>query len=173
MRRRGCTAAARAPVSLSPWVCCPAPSMPSRPRALRLIILYKLVKGGVVLGLALWLTLLGEHVHELVLRLLQDVAARGALALRLADWLEPRSTAHALATARWVAWLDGTTTLAEGLLLRQGHAWAEWVVVAGAALLLPVELLAVAHHPTPLKVLVLLGNTAIVVYLAWRRLRAH
>ena len=147
--------------------------MTPRPRALRLIILYKLLKGGAVLSLALWLTLLGDHVHEQVLRLLQEVATRGHLALRLADWLEPRATVHALATARWVAWLDGTTTLAEGLLLHQGRAWGEWLVVVGAGLLIPFELLAVAHHPTPLRVLVLLGNAAIVAYLAWRRLRAQ
>jgi uncharacterized membrane protein (DUF2068 family) len=147
--------------------------MQPRPRALRLIILYKLLKGGVVLTLALWLTLLGDHVHDVMLQLLHEVATRGPLALRFADWLEPRSTVHALATARWVAWLDGTTTLVEGLLLHQGHAWAEWVVVVGAALLIPFELLAVAHHPTPLKVLVLLGNAAIVAYLAWRRVRAR
>jgi uncharacterized membrane protein (DUF2068 family) len=128
------------------------------------------VKGAAMLLLAALLTLGAVRAREGLLEALHALAARGALARRLASALAPHATAGALATARWVAWLDGLTTLAEGVLLWRGSPLGEWAVVASAGLLLVPELLALGARPSALKAAVLLLNLAVVAYLVRRRL---
>jgi uncharacterized membrane protein (DUF2068 family) len=52
-----------------------------------------------------------------------------------------------------------------GLLLRK--RWAEYLTVIATALLLPVEVYELARHPSVAKVLVLVANVAIAVYLIY------
>lgn len=53
-----------------------------------------------------------------------------------------------------------------GLLLRK--TWAEYLTVIMTASLLPLEILELYHRLTPARIVVLLINLAIVVYLVWR-----
>jgi len=74
-----------------------------------------------------------------------------------------------------LAWFDSVSTAIEGALLSIGSSWAEWIVAIGLACLLPIEALSLEHRPGVGKLLVLLANAAIVVYLVRRRMpaRAH
>jgi uncharacterized membrane protein (DUF2068 family) len=46
--------------------------------------------------------------------------------------------------------------------------WAEWFTVIITGSLVPIELYEIHRHPSPLKVLVLILNIAVVVYLLYR-----
>jgi uncharacterized membrane protein (DUF2068 family) len=70
-----------------------------------------------------------------------------------------------------LAWLDGTVTLLEGILLLWGKAWGEWLVVGGLALLLPVEALGMIRRPSVVRAVVLAVNALVVAYLARRRMK--
>jgi uncharacterized membrane protein (DUF2068 family) len=64
--------------------------------------------------------------------------------------------------------------LIEGLGLWFGAAWAEYVVVVSTGLFVPEEFLGLLHHPTWLRLTLLLVNSAIlayVVYVVWNRYR--
>ena len=53
-----------------------------------------------------------------------------------------------------------------GLLLRK--RWAEWLTVVTTGLLLPLEVREVAHRPGVLRIVILIANALIVVYLIVR-----
>ncbi|MBF5046496.1 DUF2127 domain-containing protein [Aggregicoccus sp. 17bor-14] len=143
------------------------------PTGLKLIVAYKFLKAPAVLFLAAWLTFAPDRVLGFEQRLAAELLEWGALFHRLAAWLDLHVTASALQRGAPFAWLDGATTLLEGVLLWLGYAWGEWLVVAGVSALVPFELWGLAHHPTPLRVLVLVVNVAIAVYLVRLRLSAR
>jgi len=55
--------------------------------------------------------------------------------------------------------------LVEGVGLWRGKAWAEWLTVVATGLPIPVELYEVARHVTPLRVVALVLNVAVVALL--------
>jgi uncharacterized membrane protein (DUF2068 family) len=148
------------------------PPAQGRPLGLRLIIAYKLSKGPAMLLLAAWLTFAPLQALGVEHRLAADLLEWGALLQRLGRWLQLHVDAATLRASALVAWLDGASTLLEGVLLQRGYAWGEWLVVAGASALVPLELWALARHPSPLRAALLAVNVAIALYLVRRRL-AH
>ena len=58
--------------------------------------------------------------------------------------------------------------LTEGIGLWLLKLWAEWFTVIVTGSLIPIEVYEVNRHPTPIKILVLLINLAIVAYLVYR-----
>ena len=140
-----------------------------RPFALRLIIGYKFVKAPLVLLLAVWLTASPRGAEHVASELVRELSEGGALFARLGSWLGLHLSRNGLRHATLLAWGDGLVTLLEGVLLLRGHAWGEWIVVAALAALIPLELISLERHPGPLKLVVLMLNVAIVVYLASRR----
>jgi uncharacterized membrane protein (DUF2068 family) len=58
--------------------------------------------------------------------------------------------------------------LTEGIGLWLSKRWAEWFTVCITASLVPFEVWELVHHPTAGKVVVLILNLAIVVYLLYR-----
>jgi hypothetical protein len=144
----------------------------NRPPGLNLIIGYKFLKAPVMLALAGALTFAPLSAIREARHVAFGLSESGGLGWRAAHWLEPHLTERVEHRAAVVAWLDGTSTLAEGLLLLTGKAWGEWIVVAGLSLLLPIEFVAVVRRPRLVRALVLVVNAAVVVYLARRRLRA-
>jgi uncharacterized membrane protein (DUF2068 family) len=58
--------------------------------------------------------------------------------------------------------------LTEGIGLWLLKRWAEWFTVIATGSLIPIEGYEIYHHPSAIKVLVLLINIAIVVYLVYR-----
>ncbi len=65
--------------------------------------------------------------------------------------------------------------LTEGIGLWLLKLWAEWFTVIATGSLIPIEYYEIYRHPSAIKVLVLLINIAIVVYLVYqiRRRPAH
>ncbi|HEY5677083.1 MAG TPA: DUF2127 domain-containing protein, partial [Myxococcales bacterium] len=138
---------------------------------MKAIVAYKFAKAPAMLALAVALTFVPVRSVGLARRLSVELSEMGSLGWRLAHWLEPHLTLGAEHKAAALAWLDGASTLVEGLLLLSGSAWGEWIVVCGLGLLLPVELVALLRHPRAVRALVLLVNAAVVAYLV--RLRLH
>src|ERR1700722_7540500 len=58
--------------------------------------------------------------------------------------------------------------LTEGIGLWREKRWAEWFTVIITSSLVPIEIYEIHHHPTPVKIAVLLINIAIVAYLVYR-----
>ena len=61
----------------------------------------------------------------------------------------------------------------EGVGLSRGRRWAEWLTVVVTASFIPFEIWELTRRPGGGKVVALAVNAAIVVYLAWRRVRAE
>jgi uncharacterized membrane protein (DUF2068 family) len=61
--------------------------------------------------------------------------------------------------------------LTEGIGLWLLKRWAEWFTVIATGSLIPIEAYEIYRHPTPLKLLVLILNAAIVAYLVYRIVR--
>jgi uncharacterized membrane protein (DUF2068 family) len=62
--------------------------------------------------------------------------------------------------------------LAEAYGLWHDHAWAEWLGALSGGIYVPVEIYHLARHVTLTRVLILLGNLAVVLFLSrelWRR----
>jgi uncharacterized membrane protein (DUF2068 family) len=141
---------------------------------LRLIILYKLVKGVLALVGAVALILgvkagLGHKLDEVAEQLRHHARA---WSLALADAIMRAATNLQVVAAALA--LDGAFTLFEGVGLARGWWWAPWLVVIGTGSFLPLEVVALVRHATIGRALLLVVNGAIVVYLArrlWRERR--
>jgi uncharacterized membrane protein (DUF2068 family) len=144
-----------------------------RPGGLKLIIAYKCLKAPLVLALALVLTLNPRGALHAVDVVARDLSEGGALFGRVARWLEAHVTQRAVGRGALLAWLDGLTTTLEAFLLWRGHAWGEWLVVAGLGALVPFEVLSLEKHPSWMRLGALLVNVAVVAYLVLLRLRAR
>jgi len=150
-----------------------------RELVLRLIVLEKLVKAMVVLAIALLfagmlVTGSSVHLHGLATRLREHVTA--AWSVYLADAVVSVTERRHLAVATAALFLDGLATGLEWYALSRGRTWGEWLVVVATASLLPFEVISFVHHRHAGRLLVLIGNAAIVLYLArhaWRRRRGH
>jgi uncharacterized membrane protein (DUF2068 family) len=144
---------------------------PAVTAGIRLIVLYKVVKGAL------------EAVGAIVLAVgpslgLGDAFVRAALALQrhstrawavhLAQQLPPLVTPGHLHLAAIALLLDAALTLVEGWGLRRGHWWGPWLVVFASGLLLPFEVAHLVRRPHVGRAMVLLANALIVAYLVWR-----
>jgi len=141
--------------------------------SLRLIIGYKFVKAAIMLTLALWLTLAPGPAFRTLERLAHELTEGGIAWARAGAWLQANLTHRVVAEGAVLAWFDSVSTTIEGALLSIGSSWAEWIVAIGLACLLPIEALSLEHRPGIGKLLVLLANAAIVVYLVRRRTLAR
>lgn len=137
---------------------------------LRLVIAYKLAKAGGELVLAGVLAF-AEHgaVREIATLLGRHVT--GAWSLHLSALLARASAPHAVALATVALVLDGMLTLGEGWALHRRFVWAPWVVVISTGSLLPFEVFELVRAPHPIRVLILVVNLGIVVYLAAHAIR--
>ena len=146
-----------------------------RELVLRLVILEKLVKAVFVLTVAsvfagLLVTGTSAHLHGLATELREHVTA--AWSIYLSDAVVSVTERRHLAVATSALFLDGISTSVEWYALRRGHTWGEWLVVVATSLLLPFEVVAIVRHRHIGRVVVLVVNVAIVLYLAhhaWRR----
>lgn len=67
-----------------------------------------------------------------------------------------------------VSFVYAALFLTEGIGLWMEKRWAEWFTVAITSSLVPVEVYEIFRHPSPVKIVVLVLNIAIVAYLLWR-----
>ena len=142
-----------------------------RPRfgLLRTIALYKLVK-----VLLLLLAAYGElrlHDASLAAKLITWAQARPSglehdLVTRGLEWFSglSESKIHAL---RFVTLTYAAVFAVEGVGLWMQKRWAEWLTVIITGSLIPLEIWELVERPNFGKAAVVVGNFAIVVYLAW------
>jgi uncharacterized membrane protein (DUF2068 family) len=135
-----------------------------------LIAVFKLVKGILLLMVAVGALKLFHHntadtvtrwVH--ILRVDPDNRHIHALLSRIFRVTPQQLRALSLGTFLYAALFltEGT-----GLLLRK--KWAEYLTIITTGGLIPLEVYEIQKHPTPVKLLVLAVNIAIVVYLVMR-----
>ena len=137
----------------------------------RAIVLYKMAKAGVQLGVVLLAALLWPFGLPAVLRELAlslHHHATGGWAVSLATWLEQGSTPRGIRLSLLALGGDGTLTGIEAWALRRGRWWGPWLVVLATGALLPFELYELTRSPHLSRVLLLAANVVVVLYLARR-----
>ena len=136
--------------------------------ALRTIITYKWVKGVVQLLLAGALALtfvfgldddLARWAHEF-----RNHSTR-AYAVVLGRFLERATTPRGMHITVLALLVDGVVTCFEGWALQRRHPWGAWLVVAVSGSLLPFEVYELFHHFSWIRLLVLVVNLAVVLFL--------
>ena len=147
---------------------------PQRFGVLRTIALYKIVK--VVLLLAVAYGELRLRDASLVEKLLSWASARPyglehRIVSRIVEGFSGLSASRVLAL-RIVTLAYAAVFAIEGVGLWMEKRWAEWLTVIITASLIPLEGWEIVYRPTIGKVLILLGNAAIVAYLVWH-VRTH
>jgi uncharacterized membrane protein (DUF2068 family) len=145
----------------------PAPQR--RFNVLRTIALYKLVKVLLLLALAYGEVRLSDA--SLAAKLVNWASARPLglehdVATRFLEWFSglSESRLHAL---RIVTLAYAAVFATEGIGLWLQKRWAEWLTVIVTASLIPLEVWELIVRPNIGKAVVLIANTAIVIYLAW------
>jgi uncharacterized membrane protein (DUF2068 family) len=136
---------------------------------LRTIALYKIVK--VLLLLAVAYGELRLRDASLVAKLLSWASARPyglehLIVSRLVEWFSGLSSSR-IATLRIVTLAYAAVFAVEGVGLWMQKRWAEWLTTVITASLIPLEAWEMSYRPTIGKLLILLGNVAIVAYLVW------
>jgi uncharacterized membrane protein (DUF2068 family) len=143
-------------------------------RLLRLIALFKLTKAALLLGVAVGAVKLlhrdvaaaVEHCVEL-LKLDPNNHYINIALEKTANITPGKIKALGLGSLVYAALF-----LTEGIGLWLEKRWAEWFTVITTSSLLPIEIYEIFHRTTPVRIIVLLINIAIVAYLVYR-IRAH
>jgi uncharacterized membrane protein (DUF2068 family) len=147
-------------------------------RALRLIIFYKLAKAALGLSFAaiLWgLVIEGDtdKLGDVVEAFRHHLTA--AWSLQLINAIVSATDRHHIEFFAAALTLDGSFTLFEWYALHTGRPWGEWLVVIATSSLIPFEVVAIVRHRRLGRVVLLLLNVMIVLYLArsaWAKHRA-
>jgi uncharacterized membrane protein (DUF2068 family) len=139
---------------------------------IRLIILERFLKGTVLIvgGIVIIVAGATTDLHQRALDLQVQIGLEPGRHLlgRLIAWALDRLGSHPnLIGLAAIAY--GVLECVEGLGLAMRRRWAEYLVVLATGAFLPLEISEILHRPTPLKVVALLINVAIVVYLVWRK----
>jgi len=143
-------------------------------RLVSIIGAFKLLKAALLapLGVA---ALLG--VPETIVRSnMQGVGWTGALSAHheIRRALERLSSdGHALREIGVACLIYAAVFLVEGVGLLRRRRWAEWLTVIVTGSFIPFEIYELVRRPRVAKLIAVALNVAIVVYLAWRRARAH
>lgn len=144
-----------------------------RDPGIRLITAYKLLKGGLALALSVTLlALLATHATPPLRAVLASVPHHfaGAWSVSFAKLLLSATQPPHLFIVSVALGADGVVTLLEGWALHHGHWWGPWLVILTTSSLLPFEVILLVHKVHAMRVVVLIVNIAIVLYLARRRL---
>jgi uncharacterized membrane protein (DUF2068 family) len=142
----------------------------SHDRTLRIIAVFKLVKGLLLLVMAFGaLRLLHHDLAAVLTRWLNDLRIdpgnKYATALLTKAGLLNQRTLGLLGC---LTFGYAAMFLTEGTGLYLKKRWAEWLTVVVTASLIPVEIYELSQHLSWFKAVLLLANVAIVVYLIWR-----
>ena len=135
--------------------------------ALRLIALFKLVQGLLLLGVSFgFFRLIHADLDQVAVNFLSLIRldADTELNQKLIGYFTRLSPTE-IARLSLVALLYSLLLLGEGLGLWWRKQWAEYLVIVGTSISLPVEIYHIWHHPGPLKLGLLAINLIIVAYL--------
>ena len=148
---------------------------PHRDRLVAAIGVFKLMKAAVLgpLGVAVLLGVRETIVQSVSLWLRWTGALSGHHLVRTALARLLSLDNHDLREigAAFIAY--AAVFVVEGVGLLRRRRWAEWLTVIVTASFIPFEIYELARRPGAGKVSAIALNAAIVVYLAWRRVRAH
>ena len=143
----------------------------------RLILSYKLIKA--VLQVAAAVVLFYGARHGLTAKLthfaeqLRHHAVYAGSNLLARAILKFTHARHGLVFTAYAALADATLSAVEGFALWRGYTWGEWLVVGTTASLIPFEIWALTRHLRVGRVILLLVNVAIVLYLVNRARHRH
>jgi uncharacterized membrane protein (DUF2068 family) len=137
---------------------------------LKLIALFKLLKGVLLLALAFGVSRLLHQDLALVLtgwldELRIDPGNKYAATLLSKVGLLSEKNLQVLG---WLTFAYAAIFLTEGVGLFLKKRWAEWFVIITTGSFVPVEVYELCQHRSWLKVVLLLANLAIVAFLIWR-----
>jgi uncharacterized membrane protein (DUF2068 family) len=142
---------------------------------LRLVIGYKLVKaaGELLLAVLVGGLLVAGGAADRVLALDEALRAHvtAAWSLRLTDLLARAATPRNVALTGAALFFDGVLTCCEGWALYRGYAWGPWLVVIATGSVAPFEIVELVREPRAGRLLIIVGDLAIVWYLARRAAR--
>jgi len=134
---------------------------------LRLVAAVEAVKGAAVIALCIVLiSLLHKDLDIVVEHLIR--ALRMNPDSRVADWfydLADRTTGRGIWTAVSVGLAYAACRSVEAYGLWNERRWAEWFAVISGAIYVPLEVFAVIEHPHWLRVVILVGNVLVVLYI--------
>jgi uncharacterized membrane protein (DUF2068 family) len=139
------------------------------PPGLRLITIYKFTKA--VLQVAAAVLLFYGAAHGLNARLaefaerLREHAVHAWSNVFAAALLRFTHSRHSLSFTAYALLADAALSSVEGWALSRGYTWGEWLVVVTTAGLVPFEIGALIRHLRVGRVILLVLNVAIVVYL--------
>ncbi len=142
----------------------------SHARLLRLIALFKFLKAASLIALSVGAFRLlhkdlGEVAEHWVERLGLDPGRHYVmLAVAKASNMTPAEIKKLVI----VGLIYAALFLTEGTGLWLLKRWGEWVTVIISGSLVPVEIYEIWRHPSATKVIVVVINVAIVIYLIWR-----
>ena len=154
--------------------------MQTKPVGLRLIVTYKIVKA--ILQVLAAVLLLYGAAHGLGERLadfaekLREHAVHAWSNVFAAALLRFTRSRHSLTFTAYALLADAALSSVEGWAISRGHTWGEWLVVGTTACLIPFEIRALLHHVRVGRVILLVLNVVIVMYLVLNirlRRRAH
>jgi uncharacterized membrane protein (DUF2068 family) len=155
-----------------------APTEIKAPLGLKIIAGAKIAKGTALACLSLGVfDLIHKDLTALAQRFVQIARISPEnkyveLALEKLGLVEPST----LVRLGMLSALYASIQLIEGLGLWFGAAWAEYLVVISTGLFVPEECIGLAHHPSWLRLALLLVNAAILAYVAnvvWKRYRSR
>jgi uncharacterized membrane protein (DUF2068 family) len=134
----------------------------------RLIVAYKLGKAVLWLVLVVVFTaaVLGggaKELHAFALGLREHGVS--VWSIRAANLLVTATTRRHLALTAVALGLDGVLSLIEGWSLKRGYTWGPWLVLIATGSLIPFELVELVRAVRVGRVVILVVNIAIVVYL--------
>jgi uncharacterized membrane protein (DUF2068 family) len=66
-----------------------------------------------------------------------------------------------------LSFADSALALVEGVGLFYEQAWAEWLTVLVTGSFIPWEIYELVRHPSPFRLILLLGNSIVLTYLIW------
>ena len=155
-----------------------APGDRGKPTAapLRAIVVYKSVKAGLQLTIALLLAVswplgLPEQVIHLAGWVRHHITQ--GWAAHLAEWLVSGHTRRRLLLSIAALGLDGALAAIEAWALHTGRTWGSWLVVGTTGALLPFEVYEFVRVPRWSRALIFVLNLLILWYLARRAWREN
>jgi uncharacterized membrane protein (DUF2068 family) len=140
----------------------------THPRGLMLIAAFKLLKGLALfaVGIAVQILARQDALEAQTWADLLRIDPHNHYLHRLLERI-PDIDAHKLHALSIGTFIYSALFFTEGIGLFLRKRWAEILTIVATAGLIPLEVYEIFHHPTLLKVLVLLVNVAVVAYLVF------
>jgi uncharacterized membrane protein (DUF2068 family) len=141
-------------------------------RGIELIVGYKLIKASAEVLLGVLLSSLGaaglaEHLQVIAVNIREH--ATEAWSVVLAERLVHVASERNVLVAEIALVLDGGSSFVEGWALHRRYRWSGWLIVGATSCFLPVEAIALVRHFSLARLMLLLVNGLIVIYLVRSR----